>query len=175
MGRVKYTARRKKKSTNPPSNQPAADIEGPSNDPQPINTSPPEIQPHARPHDDLRPEVDWSMVSTRAHSKDGDKGRCPGQHDENQEEHQGDVMPSGEAFDLYSNINVEAPARRKRGSRRHPGESSSDPSKKRTQTEDPSAPPPSKDMTPPPAPLDPTPAAPLDPTPPAPHNPSPPD
>ncbi|XP_062100400.1 uncharacterized protein LOC133806296 [Humulus lupulus] len=76
-------------------------------------------------------------------------------------------MPSGEAFDLYSNINVEAPASRKKGSRRHPGESSSDPSKKKARTEDPPAPPPSKDTTPP--------LAPLDMTPPAPRNPSPPD
>ncbi|XP_062118730.1 vegetative cell wall protein gp1-like [Humulus lupulus] len=90
-------------------------------------------------------------------------------------------MPSGEVFDLYRNPNATAPASRKKASRRHPGESSSDPSKKRAQTENPPAPTPSKDMTSPLAPVDPTPPAsvdptstvPIDPTPPAPPNPSP--
>ncbi|XP_062103808.1 uncharacterized protein LOC133814922 [Humulus lupulus] len=84
-------------------------------------------------------------------------------------------MPSREAFDLYNNINVEAPASRKRGSRRHRGESSSDPSKKRARTKDPPAPPSFKDTTPPPAPLNPTPPAPLHSNPLAPRNPSPPN
>ncbi|XP_062093829.1 sulfated surface glycoprotein 185-like [Humulus lupulus] len=83
-------------------------------------------------------------------------------------------MLVGEAFDLYSNINAEGPASRRKVSRRHPVESSSDPSKKRARTEYPPTPPPSKDTTPPLAPLNPTPPAPLDPTPSAPRNPSPP-
>ncbi|XP_062114344.1 anther-specific proline-rich protein APG-like [Humulus lupulus] len=83
-------------------------------------------------------------------------------------------MTSGEAFDLYSKPKAKTSANRRKESRRYLGESSSDPSKKKAQTEDPPAPVPSKETTPPPAP-DPTPPAPFDPTPPAPINPMPPD
>ncbi|XP_062093793.1 uncharacterized protein LOC133799819 [Humulus lupulus] len=83
-------------------------------------------------------------------------------------------MPYAEAFNLYSNPNAITPTSRKKMSRRHPGESSIDPSKKRARIEDPSTPLPSKETTPPPAPIDPTPPAPIDLTPPAPRNPSPP-
>ncbi|XP_062114350.1 uncharacterized protein LOC133825420 [Humulus lupulus] len=83
-------------------------------------------------------------------------------------------MPSGEAFDLYSNPNATNFVSMRKESRRHPRESSSDPSMKRARIEDPPAPQPSKDTTPPPAPVDPTPPAPVDPTPLAPCNLSPP-
>ncbi|XP_062119084.1 uncharacterized protein LOC133832806 [Humulus lupulus] len=84
-------------------------------------------------------------------------------------------MPSDDAFDLYRQPKTTAPASRKRGSMRHPGESNSDPSKKRARTEDPPAPIPSKETTPP-APVDQTPPpAPVDPTPPTTVNPMPPD
>ncbi|XP_062113945.1 uncharacterized protein LOC133824949 [Humulus lupulus] len=63
-------------------------------------------------------------------------------------------MPSDDAFDLYSLPKATAPASRKKESRRHPGESSSNPSKKRARIEDPPAPVPSKETTPPPAPVD---------------------
>ena len=63
-------------------------------------------------------------------------------------------MPSGEAFDLYADD--DAPLSRKRASRKHPGESSSNPATKKTRAEDPPAPPaaptPSKKTTPPPPP-----------------------
>ncbi|XP_062089514.1 uncharacterized protein LOC133796049 [Humulus lupulus] len=76
-------------------------------------------------------------------------------------------MPSNDAFDLYSQPKTTAPASRKKGSKRHPGESSSDPSKKRVMTKDPPTPIPSKETTHPPAPVDQTPPpASVDPTPP---------
>ena len=65
MGRVKHIARRKKKTTQSPSNQPATNTKGPLNDPQPMNIAPPEIQPKARPRDGLRPKVDWYIVPPR--------------------------------------------------------------------------------------------------------------
>ncbi|XP_062094108.1 uncharacterized protein LOC133800164 [Humulus lupulus] len=74
-------------------------------------------------------------------------------------------MPTGEAFDLYSNPNAMAPTSRKKVSRWHPRESSSDPSKKKAQADNPPAPTPSRDMTPPPAPVDLTPPAPRNPIP----------
>ena len=49
MGCDKYTTHRKRKTTNSPSNQPATNIDGPSNDLQPLNFSPPDIHPKARP------------------------------------------------------------------------------------------------------------------------------
>ncbi|XP_062104263.1 extensin-like [Humulus lupulus] len=77
------------------------------------------------------------------------------------------VMPFDDAFGLDSLPKATAPTSRKKESRRHPGESSSDPSKKRAQTEDPPTPVPSKETTPPPALIDQTPPlAPIDPTPP---------
>ncbi|XP_062085487.1 proline-rich receptor-like protein kinase PERK8 [Humulus lupulus] len=87
------------------------------------------------------------------------------------------VMPSDDAFDLYSQPKTTAPASRKKESRRHPGEGSSNPSKKRARTEDLHAPAPSKETTPPPAPIDQTPLpAPVDSTPPpAPVDQNPPD
>ncbi|XP_062113147.1 uncharacterized protein LOC133824287 [Humulus lupulus] len=83
-------------------------------------------------------------------------------------------MPSREAFNSYSNPNATAYANRRKESRRHPRESSRDPSKNRAWTEDPPAPLSSKDTTPHPASVDPTPPAPVDPTPPTPHNQTPP-
>ncbi|XP_062080152.1 predicted GPI-anchored protein 58 [Humulus lupulus] len=151
MGRVKYTARRKKKAANPPSNQLAPRTEDPSINPQPVSIAPPEIQPKAHPRDVLWPAVEWKG-----------KQKLPEYPEPILESSDENVMPSGEAFDLYSNPNATAPA-----SRRHPGESSSDPSKKRAWTEDPPAPTHSKDMTPPPAPVDLTPPAPRNPRTPA--------
>ncbi|XP_062100536.1 uncharacterized protein LOC133806453 [Humulus lupulus] len=63
-------------------------------------------------------------------------------------------MPSGEAFDLYADD--DAPLSKKRASRRHPGEGSSDPARKKARAEDPPtphvAPTPSMNMTPLPPP-----------------------
>ncbi|XP_062089291.1 uncharacterized protein LOC133795853 [Humulus lupulus] len=84
-------------------------------------------------------------------------------------------MNFGEAFNLYSNPKAKTPASRRKESKRYPGESSSDPSKKRARTEDPPTHVPSKESTLPPAPVDPTPPDPFDPIPPALVNPTPPD
>ena len=83
MGRVKYTARKKKKTSNSSSNQPATNTEGPSNDPQPINFSPPDIQPKARPRDGPRAETNWyvappSVILTRMMAKYSKKYVLPG-------------------------------------------------------------------------------------------------
>ncbi|XP_062085943.1 vegetative cell wall protein gp1-like [Humulus lupulus] len=155
MGRVKSIAQRKKKTTNPSSNQPSPRTEDPSTNPQPVNIVPPEIQTKARPRDGLRPEVEWyvappSIIVARMVNNYLKKY----------------VMPSDDAFDLYSQPKTTAPASRKKESRQHPGESNSNPSKKRARIEDPPVPVPSKETTPPPAPIDQNPSpAPTDPTP----------
>ncbi|XP_062100622.1 uncharacterized protein LOC133806550 [Humulus lupulus] len=61
-------------------------------------------------------------------------------------------MPSREAFDLYTYD--DAPPRKKRANRRHPGEGSSEPFNKKARAEDPPTPPatptPTRNTTPPP-------------------------
>ncbi|XP_062089694.1 lysine-rich arabinogalactan protein 18-like [Humulus lupulus] len=77
------------------------------------------------------------------------------------------VMSAEDPFHLYSQPKTTAPASRKKESRQHPGESSSNPSRKRTRTEDPPIPIPSKETTSPPAPVDQTsPPTPVDQNPP---------
>ncbi|XP_062100093.1 uncharacterized protein LOC133805965 [Humulus lupulus] len=77
------------------------------------------------------------------------------------------VMSAEDPFDLYSQTKTTTLASRKKESRKHPGESSSNPSRKMTWTEDPPVLVPSKDTTPPPAPVDQTsPPTPIDQTPP---------
>ncbi|XP_062089581.1 uncharacterized protein LOC133796115 [Humulus lupulus] len=82
-------------------------------------------------------------------------------------------MTSGDAFKLYNKPKARTSASKRKESRQYPGESSSDPSKKRARTEKPPTPVPSKEITPPPAPIDPTPPTSIDSTPLAPINPTP--
>ncbi|XP_062114010.1 actin cytoskeleton-regulatory complex protein PAN1-like [Humulus lupulus] len=166
MGRVKYIARRKKKTTNSPPNQPATRARDPSTNRQPINFALPDIQPKARPHDGPRAkdEVEWylappSVISARTEYFHTTNLVADNLAADNLAFTRR-VVPSKDAFNIYTNIDVEAPVSRKRGSRRHPGESNSDPSKKKARTVDPPTPTPSKDTTPPPAPRNPTPLAP---------------
>ncbi|XP_062100081.1 uncharacterized protein LOC133805950 [Humulus lupulus] len=63
-------------------------------------------------------------------------------------------MDSGNVFDIYSAPDApEAPLRKKKTSKWHPGESSKAPSAKKTRTADPFADRPSTNVTPPPSPL----------------------
>ncbi|XP_062100508.1 extensin-like [Humulus lupulus] len=228
MGRMKYIARRKKRTANSPSNQPAPYTEEPSTNPQPIKIVPPKIQTKARPRDGLRPGVEWyvappSIVSARMDVRESTVGNATG--GEIPEQHQDvsqpprrratgvtirepsnipraatiltqhgkgkqklpkytesilessdeNVMNSREAFDRYSKPKAKTSASKRKESRQHPGESSSDPSKKRARTKGPPTPVHSKETTPSPAPVNLTPPAPVDPTPPALVNPTPPD
>ncbi|XP_062103586.1 uncharacterized protein LOC133814671 [Humulus lupulus] len=76
-------------------------------------------------------------------------------------------MSAEDPFNMYSEPDPVTPASKKKGSRQHRGESSSNPPTKKAQTEDPPIPVPSKETTPPPAPVDQTsPPAPVDQTPP---------
>ncbi|XP_062089687.1 uncharacterized protein LOC133796226 [Humulus lupulus] len=86
------------------------------------------------------------------------------------------VMSAEDPFNLYSELDPVAPASKKKGSRQHRGESSSNPPTKKARTGDPQTPVPSKETTPPPAPIDQSsPPAPKDQTlPPAPANKTPP-
>ncbi|XP_062114441.1 vegetative cell wall protein gp1-like [Humulus lupulus] len=81
-------------------------------------------------------------------------------------------MSVEDIFDLYSEPEPAARPSKKKGSKQHRGESSSNPPTKKTQIADPPIPVPSKETTPPPAPIDQTsPPAPTDQTrPPAPVN-----
>ncbi|XP_062075503.1 allergen Asp f 7 homolog [Humulus lupulus] len=73
------------------------------------------------------------------------------------------VMSAEDLFDLYSEPEPIAPSSKKKRSRQHRGESSSNPPTKNTRTVDPPIPVPSKETTPPPAPIDQTsPPAPVD-------------
>ncbi|XP_062114162.1 uncharacterized protein LOC133825200 [Humulus lupulus] len=215
MGRVKYTARRKKRTANPPSNQLAPHTKEPSTNPQPVNTVPPEIQTKARPRNDLSQRSNDVREPTAGSDTGGDipeqhqdvsqpprrqaigvtikepsniprAAAVPTQHGKGKqklpeypqpilESFDENVMTSEEAFDLYRKPKGKTFASRRKESRRHPGESSSVPSKKRAKTEDPPTPVPSRETTPPPAPVNPTPSAPVDLTPPASVNPTPPD
>ncbi|XP_062116122.1 uncharacterized protein LOC133830212 [Humulus lupulus] len=82
------------------------------------------------------------------------------------------VMSAEDLFDLYNELEPAAPPSKKKGSRQHHGESSSNPLTKKVRTADPPMPAPSKETTPPPAPIDRTsPPAPVNQThPPAPVN-----
>ncbi|XP_062100895.1 uncharacterized protein LOC133806822 [Humulus lupulus] len=85
-------------------------------------------------------------------------------------------MLAEDLFDMYSKPDPVAPSNKKKGSRKHRGESSWNPPTKKARTEDPLVPFPSKETTPPPTPIDQTsPLAPVDQTcPPAPANQTPP-
>ncbi|XP_062118878.1 uncharacterized protein LOC133832569 [Humulus lupulus] len=64
------------------------------------------------------------------------------------------VMSAEDLFNLYSEPEPAAPPSKKKGSRKHRGESSSNPLTKKFWTADPPMPAPSKETTPPPAPID---------------------
>ncbi|XP_062103710.1 uncharacterized protein LOC133814814 [Humulus lupulus] len=149
MGGVK-SASQKKKTPKPSENRPASWAEIPSTSGR-AETTDPEIQTHARLRNAIRPNVELylappSTITARMIN-----------------------MPSKEMFDMYSA--PDAPASKKKASRRHRGKCSKEPPAKKTRTKDPPAAGPSKNTTPPPPPLEQqTPPAPVEstPSPPAP-------
>ncbi|XP_062108674.1 vegetative cell wall protein gp1-like [Humulus lupulus] len=166
MDRVKSITQKKKKTTTPPAKQPAPRAEKPnletsfdqrSNGSATGGEVPEQHQDVSQP---LRKRT--TGVTIREPSSTPRVAAAPAPPEKGKQkgfEHPEPILESSDdnvegLFDLYSELEPAAPSSKKKGSRQHRGESSSNPPAKKTQNADPPIPVPSKETTPPPAPID---------------------